>query len=53
MASNAVKQLMMLNEEASSDSADKVFEREVELMMTRYKSLATWVYELLDQKRLC
>lgn len=47
----AVRELMWLLGEASSDSADQVFVREVELVKQRYVSLAEWAKELLDQKR--
>ena len=49
--SKAVKELMMLLGEASSDSADQVFAREVALMKERYESLAKWIMELLLSKR--
>jgi len=47
----AVKELMMLLVEASSDSANKVFEREIVLMKERYQSLAKWMGELLQKKK--
>mgnify|MGYP007078081951 CR=1 FL=1 len=41
----------MLLVEASSDSANKVFEREIVLMKERYQSLAKWMGELLQKKK--